>query len=116
MVYKVVEVDGHPVAKRSSSKKSQGGAKRSLRTYRSSGVAVEELVLPFSAEDPDTGTLSTRDMTVPLMRDGEILDNLPTLHEAREYLAQAITTLPWEGLALTRDEPAVPTRFIGFSS
>ena len=116
MVYKVVEVDGHPVAKRSSSKKSQGGAKRSLRTYRSSGVAVEELVLPFSAEDPDTGTLSTRDMTVPLMRDGEILDNLPTLHEAREYLAQAITTLPWEGLALTRDEPAVPTRFIGFGS
>ena len=35
MVYKVVEVDGHPVAKRSSSKKSHGGAKRALRTYLS---------------------------------------------------------------------------------
>ena len=55
-------------------------------------------------------------MTVPLMRDGEIVEGLPTLHESREYLAQAITTLPWEGLALTRDEPAVPTRFIGFDS
>lgn len=116
MVYKVVEVDGHPVAKRSSSKKSRGGSKRALRTYRSSGVAVEELVLPIGAQDPDTGTLSTREMTVPLMRDGEIVEGLPTLHESREYLAQAITTLPWEGLALTRDEPAVPTRFIGFDS
>lgn len=115
MVYKVVEVEGNPVAKRSSSKKSRGGAKRSLRTYRSSGVAVEELVLPFDAADPDTGTLSTREMTVPLMRDGNIVDNLPSLHESRDYLAQAITTLPWEGLALTRDEPAVPTRFVGFS-
>lgn len=115
MVYKVVEVEGHPVAKRSSSKKSRGGAKRSLRTYRSTGVAVEELVLPIDAADPDTGTLSTREMTVPLMRDGNIVDNLPSLHESRDYLAQAITTLPWEGLALTRDEPAVPTRFVGFS-
>lgn len=115
MVYKVVEVEGNPVAKRSSSKKSRGGAKRSLRTYRSTGVAVEELVLPIDAADPDTGTLSTREMTVPLMRDGNIVDNLPSLHESRDYLAQAITTLPWEGLALTRDEPAVPTRFVGFS-
>lgn len=114
MVYKVVEVEGHPVAKRSSSKQSQGGAKRALRTYRSTGVAVEEIVLPFDAADPDTGTLSTREMTVPLMRDGEIVEGLPNLHQAREYRAQAITTLPWEGLALTRDEPAVPTRLVGF--
>ena len=78
-------------------------------------MAVEELVLPIDAADPDTGTLSTREMTVPLMRDGNIVDNLPSLHESRDYLAQAITTLPWEGLALTRDEPAVPTRFVGFS-
>ncbi len=61
MVYKVVEVEGHPVAKRSSSKKSQGGAKRAIRTYRSTGVAVEELVLPFGAPDPETGTLSARE-------------------------------------------------------
>lgn len=114
MVYKVVEVEGHPVAKRSSSKKSQGGAKRAIRTYRSTGVAVEELVLPFGAPDPETGTLSAREITVPLMRDGEIVKNLPTLQESREYRAKAITTLPWEGLALTRDEPAVPTRMVGF--
>lgn len=114
MVYKVVEVDGIPVAKRSTSKQSVGGAKRALRTYRSSGVAVEEIVYPFDAPAPDTGQLDTREMTIPLMRDGHILDELPDLHASREYLDQARKTLPWEGLALSRDEAAVPTRMVGF--
>ena len=114
MVYKVVEVDGIPVAKRSTSKQSVGGAKRALRTYRSSGVAVEEIVYPFEAPAPDTGQLDTREMTIPLMRDGHIVDGLPDLHASREYLAQARKTLPWEGLALSRDEAAVPTRMVGF--
>ena len=114
MVYKVVEVDGIPVAKRSTSKQSVGGAKRALRTYRSSGVAVEEIVYPFEAPAPDTGQLDTREMTIPLMRDGHIVDELPDLHASREYLDQARKTLPWEGLALSRDEAAVPTRMVGF--
>ena len=114
MVYKVVEVDGIPVAKRSTSKQSVGGAKRALRTYRSSGVAVEEIVYPFDAPAPDTGQLDTREMTIPLMRDGHIVDELPDLHASREYLDQARKTLPWEGLALSRDEAAVPTRMVGF--
>lgn len=114
MVYKVVEVDGIPVAKRSTSKQSVGGAKRALRTYRSSGVAVEEIVYPFDAPAPDTGQLDTREMTIPLMRDGHIVDELPDLHTSREYLDQARKTLPWEGLALSRDEAAVPTRMVGF--
>ena len=114
MVYKVVEVDGIPVAKRSTSKQSVGGAKRALRTYRSSGVAVEEIVYPFEAPAPDTGQLETREMTIPLMRDGHIVDGLPDLHASREYLDQARKTLPWEGLALSRDEAAVPTRMVGF--
>ena len=114
MVYKVVEVDGIPVAKRSTSKQSVGGAKRALRTYRSSGVAVEEIVYPFDAPAPDTGQLDTHEMTIPLMRDGHIVDDLPDLHASREYLNQARKTLPWEGLALSRDEAAVPTRMVGF--
>ncbi len=114
MVYKVVEVDGISVAKRSTSKQSVGGAKRALRTYRSSGVAVEEIVYPFEEPAPDTGQLDTREMTIPLMRDGHIVDGLPDLHASREYLDQARKTLPWEGLALSRDEAAVPTRMVGF--
>lgn len=116
MVYKLVEVEGHPVAKRSSSKQSVGGAKRAVRTYRSTGVAVEEIVFPFDAQTPDTGALEARELTVPLMRDGELVEGLPSLEQAREHRAAAIKTLPWEGLSLTRGEPAVPTRLSGFNS
>jgi nicotinate phosphoribosyltransferase len=36
---------------------------------------------------------------------------LPTLDESRAHLAGALVTLPWEGLALSRGEPALPTTF-----
>ena len=114
MVYKLVEVDGKPVAKRSRNKASRGGAKRALRTHRDTGTAVEELVLPIDADTPDTGTLTARELTIPMIRDGRPVDGLPTLNEAREHLAAQLVTLPWEGLALSRDEPALSARFVGF--
>lgn len=114
MVYKVVEVDGHPVAKRSSSKQSVGGAKRGWRAHRASGTAVEELVTPLSADAPTVGSLDVRPLTIPLMREGKQVEGLPTLNESRDYLAQQLISLPWEGLALSRNEPALNTRFIGF--
>lgn len=76
LVYKLVEVEGQPVVKRSRGKAMTGGAKRALRTYRSTGTAIEEIVVPQSS--------------------------------------QQLVTLPWEGLALSRDEPAITTRFVGF--
>lgn len=114
MVYKLVEVDGHPVSKRSSGKGMTGGAKRALRTYRASGVAVEELVYPFDSPDPEVGHLKSAVLSTPLVRDGEVLDNLPSLHDSRAYLAAQLLTLPWEGLALSRDEPSISIRFVGF--
>ncbi|QNE90092.1 nicotinate phosphoribosyltransferase [Corynebacterium incognita] len=116
LVYKVVEVEGHPVAKRSSSKQSLGAAKRGFRTYRSTGTAVEEVVTPIAAEQPDAVSprLEVREITTPMMRDGELVDELPSLEEAREYVKQALVSLPWEGLALSRGEPALNTRFSGF--
>jgi nicotinate phosphoribosyltransferase len=54
MVYKLVEVDGRPVAKRSESKASRGGAKSALRRYKPNGTAVEELVFPTDCQ-PDLG-------------------------------------------------------------
>lgn len=114
MVYKLVEVDGHPVAKRSRGKTTIGGAKQALRTYRSSGVAVEEVVYPCDQDAPDIGHLTSHQLTIPLVRDGAILEGLPTLPQSREHLAAQLLTLPWEGLALSRDEPAISTRFYGF--
>src|SRR5699024_10349100 len=44
MVYKLVEVDGTPVAKRSAHKESLPGAKRAVRLHRPTGTAVEEVL------------------------------------------------------------------------
>ncbi|ALC06644.1 Nicotinate phosphoribosyltransferase pncB1 [Corynebacterium deserti GIMN1.010] len=115
LVYKLVEVDGHPVAKRSRNKESFGGAKKAVRTHRASGTAIEEIVYPFDNDAPDTGRLDTLNLTIPLMRDGEIVPGLPTLEDSRSYLAKQLVTLPWEGLALSRDEPVLHTRFVGFA-
>ena len=46
MVYKLVEVDGIPVEKRSSHKESHGGRKTAIRLAKPSGTIVEEVVYP----------------------------------------------------------------------
>src|SRR5207248_10049924 len=52
MVYKMVEVDGRPVAKRSSAKESRGGRKTALRRHKPTGTALEECVLQAGAVEP----------------------------------------------------------------
>jgi nicotinate phosphoribosyltransferase len=108
MVYKLVEVDGRPVAKRSSQKQTNGGRKSALRRHRPTGTATEEVV--FRAADgapaPDP---NDRIMPVPLMRAGVAVPGLPTLTESRAALSRAMVTLPWEGLSLAKGDPAIPT-------
>ncbi|MDO4762120.1 MAG: nicotinate phosphoribosyltransferase [Corynebacterium sp.] len=114
LVYKLVEVDGLPVAKRSRNKNSVGGAKKAVRTHRATGTAVEEIVIPLHMPTPEIGHLDVRELSIPLVRNGAIVDGLPTLDESRAYLAQQLVTLPWEGLALSKDEPVLSTRYMGF--
>ena len=109
MVYKLVEVDGRPVAKRSSAKESRGGAKSALRRYKPTGTAVEEVV--HGAGTGGSPGPHDRVLPVPLVRDGEPVDGLPTLEQAREHLRAALVSVPWEGLKLSRGEPAIPTVF-----
>ena len=109
MVYKLVEVDGLPVRKRSSHKESHGGRKAAVRLSRPSGTVVEEVVHPF-AESPDADG-QARPLTVPLVREGELLGPAD-LAAARALVATGLSSLPWEGLALSRGEPVIPTRQI----
>lgn len=109
MVYKLVEVDGIPVQKRSLRKESHGGRKAALRLSRPSGTVIEELVYPAGAR-PQTSE-AARELTVPLARDGELLVR-PDLDAARALVAAGLRGLPWEGLALSHGEPAIPTRQI----
>ena len=92
----------------------KGGAKGAVRTYRGTGVAVDEIIYPQSNPPENPTTLDFRELVIPLMRDGEIVDGQEDLEASREHLAKQRETLPWEGLSLSRDEPAVRTRFIGF--
>jgi nicotinate phosphoribosyltransferase len=109
LVYKLVEVDGRAVAKRSASKESRGGAKAAVRRFKPTGTAVEEVVHLRTAP-PELGP-HDRTVTVPLMRGGAPVDGLPTLEQSREHLRAALVAVPWEGLKLSRGEPAIPTAF-----
>ena len=112
MVYKLAEVEGRPVAKRSSNKESRGGCKAALRRYKDTGTAVEEVVYRLAPDvtEPPLGP-HDQHMQRPLMRDGQRVDDLPTLEEDRERLRHALVSLPWEGLKLSHGEPALPTIF-----
>lgn len=109
MVYKLVEVDGVPVAKRSTNKASRGGAKAAVRRARSTGTVVEELVHSRGA-DVVLGP-NDRALLLPMVRGGELLGDVPSLKDARTHLAAGLVSLPWEGLKLSQGEPAIPTTF-----
>jgi nicotinate phosphoribosyltransferase len=106
MVYKLVEVDGIPVEKRSSHKESHGGRKKALRLSRSTGTITEEIVHP--AGHPPPTREPCRVLTIPLARRGEAVVDAD-LGAARELVASGLRSLPWEGLMLSHGEPAIPT-------
>ena len=113
MVYKLVEVDGMPVEKRSTRKESHGGHKHALRLARPTGTVVEEVVYP--AGQPPATNDAVRILTVPLVRGGEPSGEpmvAGDLSAARARVAAGLKSLPWDGLELSRGDPAIPTRMI----
>jgi nicotinate phosphoribosyltransferase len=142
MVYKLVEVDGLPVEKRSSHKESRGGYKQALRLARSTGTVLEEVVHP--AGDPPatevdalrasgsstlnalrasgSSTLNALRASGSSTMAGRVLTvplvrgGEPVLDEdladMRARTAAGLKSLPWEGLKLSTGEPAIPTRMV----
>ncbi len=109
MVYKLVEVDGMPVEKRSFHKESHGGYKHAMRLARPTGTILEEVVYP-AGRQPSTAEAS-RLLTMPLVRGGDrVADD--DLGAARARVAAGLKSLPWDGLKLSRGEPAIPTRMV----
>jgi nicotinate phosphoribosyltransferase len=109
MVYKLVEVDGIPVQKRSSHKLSQGGHKEALRLSRPTGTITEEVV--HAAGRPPSTTEPFRVLTTALVRGGEVVADTGhvALAAARDLVASGLHSLPWEGLTLAPGDPAIPT-------
>lgn len=112
MVYKLVEVDGLPVEKRSSHKESHGGRKQAMRTCKDTGTILEEVVYPFGRRPQGE---SGRDLMVDIVRNGEPTAEFD-LAAARERVKEGLLSLPWDGLKLSRGEPAIPTRIISPAS
>ncbi len=108
MVYKLVEVDGVPVEKRSVHKESHGGRKKATRLAKPSGTVVEEVVYQAAGPAPQSD-LVARELTVPLVNEGEPVAEFG-LAAARERVAAGLHSLPWDGLKLSRGEPAIPTQ------
>jgi len=105
LVYKLIEVDGRPVAKRSEHKASTGGRKRAYRRHRASGTATEEIVVRAGADFEPAS--ADRLLTIPLMRKGEPVQPAD-LEAARAHHRKAVIALPWEALKLSRGEPGLP--------
>jgi len=111
MVYKLVEIDGIPVAKRSSHKESHGGHKCALRIAKPTGTITEEVVYRAATGQPPV-TEPHRTLTSALVRAGTPVAT-DSLEDARERVRTGLLSLPWEGLGLSHGDPAIVTRLVG---
>ena len=103
LVYKLVEVDGRPVVKRSENKATIGGRKTAVRRHKPTGTATEEVVVSAGRARPAAERPRAAAPVRPRRRAGA---DLPTLDESREHLRQCLISIPWEGLKLSAGDPA----------
>ncbi|MEU0550709.1 nicotinate phosphoribosyltransferase [Micromonospora sp. NPDC005979] len=108
LVYKLVEVDGRPVVKRSEHKATIGGRKVAVRRHKPTGTATEEIIVPQGVPDRQA---NDRMLQRSYVVDGEAVA-LPTLDESREHLRECLISIPWEGLKLSAGDPAVPVTVV----
>ncbi|SCL53059.1 nicotinate phosphoribosyltransferase [Micromonospora citrea] len=108
LVYKLVEVDGRAVVKRSEHKATIGGRKVAVRRHKPTGTATEEIIVPQGVPDRQP---NDRLLQRPFLVGGEPVDG-PTLDESREHLRQCLISIPWEGLKLSAGDPAIPVTVV----
>ncbi|MBJ6616391.1 nicotinate phosphoribosyltransferase [Streptomyces sp. I4(2020)] len=120
MVYKLVaraesagpEAPLVPVAKKSTGgKTSIGGRKWAARRRDADGVAEAE-VIGIGEVPPE---LADRQLTVPLVRGGEVVAREP-LDVVRDRHAAARAGLPLSATQLSRGEPVLPTEYVHLPS
>ncbi len=108
LVYKLVEIDGRSVAKRSEGKPSRGGRKWAVRRRGADGRAVEEVVRGSDVAVTNGARSSDRVLLRALVRAGEVVGAEP-LDTARDRHAMARAELPDHAHQLSRGEPVIPT-------
>ncbi|HEY7225522.1 MAG TPA: nicotinate phosphoribosyltransferase [Micromonosporaceae bacterium] len=122
LVYKLVEVAGRPVIKRSEHKTTIGGSKTAVRRHKPTGTATEEIVYAGAARaaaaveeltrQPPASQPHDRLLQRPFLRSGVAVPDVPTLAQSREHARDCLISIPWEGLKLSAGEPALTVRFV----
>jgi len=112
LVYKLVEVDGRPVVKRSENKATIGGRKTAIRRHKPTGTATEEIIV---SQGTPAAQPHDRRLQVAFVRGGLPVPDRPSLVESREHLRQCLISIPWEGLKLSAGDPAIPILIQGAS-
>ncbi|HIV56408.1 MAG TPA: nicotinate phosphoribosyltransferase [Candidatus Stackebrandtia faecavium] len=105
LVYKLVEVEGRPVVKRSENKATVGGRKTAIRRHKPTGTVIEEVVVSQGTPRSQPGD---RPLQTALIRNGEPVADLPNLDDSRQHLREGLISIPWEGLKLSAGDPSVP--------
>lgn len=105
LVYKLVEVEGRPVVKRSEHKATVGGRKTAVRRHKPTGTATEEIIVSQGTPEPQP---HDQLLQRPFVRAGQVVDDVPSLVDSREHLRGRLISIPWEGLKLSAGDPAVP--------
>jgi nicotinate phosphoribosyltransferase len=108
LVYKLVEVEGRPVVKRSENKATVGGRKTAVRRHKPTGTATEEII--FSQGVPEHEA-NDRLLQHSFITAGEAAEAV-ALADSREHLRQCLISIPWEGLKLSAGDPAIPVRIV----
>jgi nicotinate phosphoribosyltransferase len=108
LIYKLVEVDGRAVVKRSENKATVGGRKTAIRRHKPTGTATEEIVVSQGVPDHLT---NDRLLQHSFVVGGEIVPPV-SLAESREHLRQCLISIPWEGLKLSAGDPAIPVTIV----
>jgi nicotinate phosphoribosyltransferase len=108
LVYKLVEVEGRPVVKRSENKATVGGRKTAVRRHKPTGTATEEVIVSQGVPDH---LANDRLLQQSFVAGGEILPAIP-LEDSRAHLRQCLISIPWEGLKLSAGDPAIPVTIL----
>jgi nicotinate phosphoribosyltransferase len=108
LVYKLVEVEGRPVVKRSENKATVGGRKTAVRRHKPTGTATEEIVFSQGVPDYLPGDQLLQQVFVTA---GVPAPSVP-LTTSRQHLREALISIPWEGLKLSAGDPAIPVTVV----
>jgi nicotinate phosphoribosyltransferase len=109
LVYKLVEVDGRPVVKRSEHKATVGGRKTAVRRHKPTGTATEEVIMSRGTPDAQSGD---RALQRWFIRAGTPVEDQPSLVDSREHTRACLISIPWEGLKLSAGDPAIPVTIL----